>query len=172
VGCQNPITPLTSSFLLARERPDRCLWRLVQNLISCRSLRIHSASCGTPGELEGQRRDRVLTAHTQDRDLNLVLEPRTQPPAEHINQSTNQGIEEPQEHGPQPAPTGHGRLKTPFKVSLAVRPGSSLTPVGRWALGARSPQCAWHAPSCRRRYRCRRAHRDRTGIRGRPVAAG
>jgi hypothetical protein len=57
---------------------------------------------------------------TQDRDLNLVLEPRTQPPAEHINQSTDQGIEEPQEHGPQPAPTGHGRLKTPF--TLLERP--------------------------------------------------
>jgi hypothetical protein len=54
---------LTSGFLLAREGPDRCLSRLVQNLISRRSLRIHSASCGTPGELEGQRRDRVLTPH-------------------------------------------------------------------------------------------------------------
>jgi hypothetical protein len=59
-------------------------------------------------ELDGQRRNRVLTPHTQDRDLNLVLEPRTQPPAEHINHSTDQGIEEPQGHGPQPAPTGHG----------------------------------------------------------------
>jgi hypothetical protein len=32
---------------LASEGPDRCLSRLVQNLISRRSLRIHSGSCGT-----------------------------------------------------------------------------------------------------------------------------
>ena len=44
VGCQNSIVSLTSGFLLAREGPDRCLSRLVQNLISRRSLRIHSAS--------------------------------------------------------------------------------------------------------------------------------
>ena len=47
VGYQNSITPLTSGFLLAHEGPDRCLSRLVQNLISRRSFRIHSASCGT-----------------------------------------------------------------------------------------------------------------------------
>ena len=84
-----------------------------------------------PGQQPGQQRQdrpiggyRVGSTHlatqypelmTQDRDLNLVLGPRTQPPAEHINHSTDQGIEEPQEHDPQPAPTGHGRLKTPFR---------------------------------------------------------
>jgi hypothetical protein len=29
VGCQNLITPLTSGFLLAREVPDRCLYRIL-----------------------------------------------------------------------------------------------------------------------------------------------
>jgi hypothetical protein len=38
---------LDQRFLATREGPDRCLSRLVQNLISRRSLRIHSASCGT-----------------------------------------------------------------------------------------------------------------------------
>jgi hypothetical protein len=56
--------PLTSGFLLARERPDRCLepdaepHKPQESQNSRRELR-HA-----PCELEGQQRDRVLTPHS------------------------------------------------------------------------------------------------------------
>ena len=121
VGCENSITLLTWEFTgrlatpqWALPRLGECVLRLVQRMGFAAELEDATRPRTRRYRTAGQGRGRVLTSHTQDRDLNLVLEPRTQPPAEHINQSTDQGIEEPQEHGPQPAPTGHGRLKTPF----------------------------------------------------------
>jgi hypothetical protein len=35
---------------------------------------------------------------TQDRDLNLILEPRTAPPTNHIHQPADQQVDEPKKH--------------------------------------------------------------------------